>query len=373
MIHGLEWLQDAVDWVYSQPSWQAFILIAAAALVLSKVVEYVGVEVVRRLVSRTESRFDDIVFDELHTPVYVSIAVLGVYVATLPLQLDVGDFYLKGAAFTLVALFWARALVRVGRRASRVSRDEKHMTAEVMPIFENVWTFLVIVALFFVVLKVWQIDVTPLLASAGIAGIAVGFAARDTIANFFGSISLYFDDTYRVGDYITLDSGESGIVRDVSIRSTVIQTRDDVLVTVPNSVLNSATIINQSAPGEKRRVKVPVGVAYGTDVDRLEEILLYVADSEELVRDTPEPRARFRRFGDSAIEYELVCWIDTPIRKGRAVHKLNRGIYRRLREENIEIPYPQRDIHLRDREGYPELGDGDGLGKETGVPEDAPE
>lgn len=364
MYPGLTGLNGVVEWVYSLPPLQAFLLIALVALVASKVVEYVGVEVVRRLVKRTGSKYDDVVFDELHTPVYVSIAVLGLYIATQPLEIDLADYYLRGLAFTLVAAFWARAFVRIGRRVSRINREEKNLGSEFMPIFENIWSFVIILGLFFIVLTVWMVDITPFLASAGIAGIAIGFAARDTIANFFGSISLYLDDTYRVGDYITLDSGESGVVRDISIRSTVIQTRDDILVTVPNSVLNSATIINQSEPREKRRLKLPLGIAYGTDLDSFEEIVLDVADREELIRDDPEPRMRFRRFGDSALEYELVCWIETPVRRGHAKHNINREVYDRLMEEGIEIPYPQRDVHLSDSKINTFGGDGEELKKD---------
>ncbi|MDG5776127.1 mechanosensitive ion channel family protein [Haloarculaceae archaeon H-GB2-1] len=188
--------------------------------------------------------------------------------------------------------------------------------------------------------------VTPLLASAGVLGIVVGLAARDTIANFFGSIALYFDGTYKVGDYIVLESGERGRVEDISIRSTVIRTRDDIFVTVPNSVLNTATIVNESTPRWDRRVCIEVGVAYGTDMDLVEETLLAIAADEDLVESHPNPRVRFRRFGDSSLEVELLCWIDAPVLRGRATHHLNRAVYDRFREVGIEIPFPQREVSV---------------------------
>jgi small-conductance mechanosensitive channel len=218
----------------------------------------------------------------------------------------------------------------------------------VVPIFQNVWSFVVLSVAGFLLLTYWNIDVTPLLASAGILGIVIGLAARDTIANFFGSIALYFDGTYRVGDYIVLESGERGRVEDVSIRSTVIRTRDDILVTIPNSRLNSATVVNESAPDRERRIRIPVGVAYGSDLDHVEETLLGVAAAESLVLDRPTPRVRVRGFGDSAVDVELLCWIRDPVLRGRATHLLNKGVYAAFVETGIEIPFPQRDVHVVD-------------------------
>nr|WP_238717364.1 mechanosensitive ion channel domain-containing protein [Natronorubrum halophilum] len=186
----------------------------------------------------------------------------------------------------------------------------------------------------------------PLLGAAGGAGIAVGFAARDTVANFFGGIALYFDDTYKLGDYIELDSGEAGTVVKVGIRSTTLMMRDEVLITVPNAVLNAAKVINQSAPQRRRRLKVPIGVGYGTDIDAFEELVLEIADAESLVLDSPKPRMRFRAFGDSALEYELLCWVAAPTRANKATHELNRAMYKALAASEIEIPFPQREIHV---------------------------
>jgi small-conductance mechanosensitive channel len=133
----------------------------------------------------------------------------------------------------------------------------------------------------------------------------------------------------------------------VGVRSTTLLTRDEVLVTVPNSVLNATRVTNESAPGRRRRVRVPIGVAYGTDIDAFEELLVDIALAESLVLDAPKPRMRFRRFGDSALEYELLCWVNGPTRAARARHELNRAIYHALVDAGIEIPYPRSDVTLR--------------------------
>lgn len=126
---------------------------------------------------------------------------------------------------------------------------------------------------------------------------------------------------------------------DVGIRSTTLLTRDEILIVVPNSVLNSAMVINQSAPQRRRRLKLELAVAYGTDLDEFEALVLDVAAEERNVIEDREPRMRFRRFGDSALEYELVCWIRSPTAVGRTRHALNREICERLRDADIEVPF----------------------------------
>ncbi|MFC7046226.1 mechanosensitive ion channel family protein [Halobacteriaceae archaeon GCM10025711] len=354
-------------WLRTLPVWQSVGLLLVVSLLASRFVAVFGIAAVRQVVRRTETRYDDIVFEELRLPVTVSVALAGLYVAgswldlssTLATGQGMTEFYLRAGTLSVLAVFWARALMRIGDRIIEVD-DGKGTKSDFLPIFENLWDFGLIVGTLGVLLALWKVDVTPLLASAGIAGIAVGFAAKDTVANFFGSIALYVDDTYRVGDYVVLDSGEAGTVLDISIRSTRLLTRDNVVVTVPNSVLNSARIVNQSAPVQKKRIKVPIGVAYGTDLETVEETLRQVAAAEDLVLDTPHPRPRFRRFGDSALEYELLAWVGHPMSEGRAVHNLNRAIYRAFDAANVEIPYPQRELTIRDGERREADAPGDG-------------
>lgn len=330
------------------PDWQALVLIVVVSLGVARVVQVGGDALIRRVTRRIDGEVDDIVLEGLHPAGYVTVVLVGAYLARGPIgltgALDVG---VTATILSTVTLVWMVTLLRVGRKASRaLVESADSVDQSVVPIFQNVWTFLVLGVGGFLLLTFWNINVTPLLASAGVLGIVVGLAARDTIANFFGSIALYFDGTYKVGDYIVLETGERGRVEDISIRSTVVRTRDDVLVTIPNSRLNSATIVNESVPGRERRIRVPVGVAYGSDLDHVEETLLSVADGESLVLEQPKPRVRVRGFGDSAVDVELLCWIRDPVLRGRASHLLNKGVYAAFAEADVGIPFPQRDLHI---------------------------
>lgn len=330
---------------------ESFAVILVFSLVMAKIIQVAGARLARQVLGRTESELDTIVFEELHAPLYITVAVSGAYFATIALRLpEPLLFYVRGIVATIIVVIWSRAFIRTGNRFLK-HMQESSKRPGFAHIFENIWTFIILIFAVFALLSAWNIDVTPLLASAGVAGIVVGFAARDAVANLFGGIALYFDDTYNVGDYIVLESGEEGTVVDIGIRSTTIITRDDITASIPNSVLNSSMVINESAPKERKRITVPVGVAYGTDIDKLEEVLTDVAEEEENVLGHPTPRVQFREFGDSALQYVLLCWVEAPLKDLRTKHELNRKIYTRLDEEGIEIPFPQRDIHMDDRTG----------------------
>jgi len=359
-------------WLQSLPVWEALVVLVVLSLVAAWLVAVVSTRIGKRLVAFTDTEFDDLLFDELRLPVTVTVGLTGVYLAGnwLVLSSDPAvNFALRAATLTVILLVWARTLVRLGDRVIRLV-DETSEVAGFAPIFQNLWSFGILIGALFLVLSVWRVDVTPLLASAGIAGIAVGFAAKDTVANFFGSIALYVDNTYKVGDYVVLDSGEHGTVIDISIRSTRIITRDNVVVTVPNSVLNSARIVNRSAPRPHTRVRVPVGVAYGSDIDEVEALLLDAAAEEDLVVESPPPRVRFRGFGDSALDYELLAYVGNPLEDARAVHKLNRAIYTRFGEHGVEIPFPQRVVTVDGAsatDGFVETnGEGGAVGAASG-------
>ena len=336
------------------PAWQATALLVGLSVAMALLMEFVVLRGLLRYTSRTATAYDNIVISELRLPIVLTAALAGVYLLTqIPsvtaavlVSAEQVDTFFGKPSLSVIVLAWAFAANRMVNRLVEEVKDQGSRF-DFAPVLSNVWTLVVLVGSIGILLSVWEYSVAPLLGAAGIAGIAIGFAARDTVANFFGGIALYFDDTYKLGDYIELDTGEAGTVVKVGIRSTTLLTRDEVLIVLPNAALNAGKVINQSAPQRRRRVKVPVGVGYGTDIDAFEELVEAVAADESLVLDSPKPRMRFRRFGNSALEYELLCWVSSPTRSSKARHRLNREIYKRVSEADIEIPFPQRDIRVR--------------------------
>lgn len=250
------------------------------------------------------------------------------------------------------ALFAAIAIVHLGNIANRViissaKISEDALDADVIRLLCQLCTFCLIFILFYKVGSHFGIPVTAIFASAGIAGVAVALAARETLANFFGGVSIFLDRPFRAGDYIVLDSGERGEVKTVGMRSTRLLTRGDVMISIPNSVITNAKIVNQSMPRSSFRVKIKVGVAYGSDIQKVEDILVSLAHKNELTIRKPEPRVRLIAFGDSALEFELHCWAKRPNDEGRLRHLLCKDIYETFNREGIEIPFPQREVHIK--------------------------
>ncbi|MGA8243200.1 MAG: mechanosensitive ion channel family protein [Desulfobacterales bacterium] len=244
---------------------------------------------------------------------------------------------------------WTILSLGRGISESVVSSTRKRirsLDANAIRIVANLITIAVLVVFLWNVADYWGIPVHAVLASAGIAGLAVALAGREALANILGGLSLLTDRPFKGGDYIVLESGERGEVVDIGLRSTRIITRDDVQISIPNHILTNSKIINESAPKSRFRVHIEVGVAYGTDVDNVEKILLGLAIANPLAADAPEPRVRFRRMGDSSLDFDLLCWAHRPHDKGKLTHQLNRDIYTTFKKVGIEIPFPQRDVHL---------------------------
>lgn len=254
---------------------------------------------------------------------------------------------------TALLLFWGRAWFRATRvilQALEANRDRFHLfQPRTIPLYEMGIKLLLAGLFVYLFFLVWGIDATAWVASAGIIGIAIGFASRDTLANLISGVSIVADAPYKIGDYIVLDTGERGVVSNLGIRSTRLITRDDVEVSIPNAVIGAAKIVNESGgPYVRHRIRLPISVAYDCDIDKVIETLMGIAADHESVVDEPSSRVRIRGFGDSAINLELLCWIKRPADRGRVVHDLNYQVIKRFREQQIEIPFPQRDVHVRD-------------------------
>jgi len=255
-------------------------------------------------------------------------------------------------------------LMRSGMRAAHIGlqvlaavRNRYPMfEARTLPLFDLLANVLVIGIAAYALLMVWNIDPTAWLASAGVLGIAIGFAARETLANLFAGFFIIADTPYKVGDYIVFDTGERGEVTKVGMRSTRILTRDDVEVIMPNSAMANAKVVNESGGRwERFRIRLKIGVAYGSDVDAVVELLEKIAFDHDTVVQDPKPRVRMRGFGDSALDFELLCWVKQPALRGLVSHQLYMKIYKELNRAGIEIPFPQRDVWMRSADS----GDGE--------------
>ena len=328
------------------------LIVAVASVALAKVVELLLCGVLLRLAQRTRTEFDGKLIEALHRPIFVSVLLIGVRMAVLILgPPEVVMSWTDSIVQTVAIFVWIGASLRVvslvsGSMGGAVRRSE-WIDERTLPLFDNLARLILLGAAAYFLLLAWNLNISAWLASAGIAGLALGLAAQDTLSNIFGGLSIIADAPYKVGDWVNLDGGERGRVTKIGLRSTRMMTRDDVEITVPNAAIASGKIINESGgPSKKSRVSVLVGVAYGSDVDQVREVLLRAAQGVELVLDDPEPRIRFTEMADSALVFRVLCWIDLPELRGECVDGLNTAIYKALKVEGITIPFPQRDVHL---------------------------
>lgn len=333
--------------------WLQALVVVIASLLIAWIIDRYVVTTLRKLFARTRMTFDDQMLAILHGPVYSSVLLIGLALATNLLAL--GASY-EGIVFSLLqsialivwTLFAIRLLQLLLKQFAQSTRF-RIIHTQTLPLFHNLIMIIVVVIAIYAIFSAWGVDMTAWLASAGIVGIAVGFAAKDTLANLFSGVFILADAPYKIGDYVVLDSGERGAITHIGIRSTRLLTRDDVEVTVPNSIMGNTKIINESGGRDPRyRIRVKVGVAYGSDIDRVEAILLEIADANELVCETPEARVRFRAFGASSLDFELLCWVNQPAQRGLATHELLGAIYKRLNAEDIEIPYSKHDLYIKE-------------------------
>ncbi|MBE0582855.1 MAG: mechanosensitive ion channel family protein, partial [Desulfofustis sp.] len=245
-------------------------------------------------------------------------------------------------------VFLGRFATLLLNRIANYSGRFNFIQRRTVTLFDNIAKVMIFGAGIYLIFVIWRIDMTAWLASAGIVGIAVGFAAKDTLSNLFAGVFIVADAPYKVGDYIVLDNTHRGKVTNIGLRSTRILTRDDIEVTIPNSIIGNSMIINQSGGySEKMRIRLKVGVAYGSDIDRVKQILLEVAQNEPLVCREPPPRVRFRMFGASSLDLELLFWVNSPEEKGRVVDAMNTKVYKRFNEVGIEVPYAKQDLYIR--------------------------
>jgi small-conductance mechanosensitive channel/CRP-like cAMP-binding protein len=207
-------------------------------------------------------------------------------------------------------------------------------------------SYLLAVLGFLVILQTAGINLSSLTVLAGVVGIGVGFGLQNLASNFFSGLTLLLEQPIRVGDFIEVD-GLLGTVEKISIRATTVRTLDGVFVIVPNLRFVESNIINWSYRDPRCRLHIPVGVAYGSEPLLVTEALLTAARMEPSVLPFPPPKVWFQEFGESSLNFELLVWIDQPQDSEPIKSSLNFLLEQELRRRNIEIPFPQRDVWIR--------------------------
>lgn len=348
-----ESLREVWDVLQHYPILFAIVLVAIG-YGLGRFLKWVIHNLLDRFRKSSKSEIDYQIAHYLTSPALQTMVAFSMVLALATLDFPGAiEHLLIKVCITALLLFWGRAWFRATKvilQALEADSDRFHLfQRRTIPLYEMGIKLLLASLFIYLFFLIWGIDATAWVASAGIIGIALGFAARDTLANLISGVSIVADSPYKIGDYIVLDTGERGVVSNLGIRSTRLITRDDVEVSIPNAVIGTSKIVNESGgPYVRHRVRIPIGVSYDSDIDKVIETMEALAAANEQVVDQPAARVRIRGFADSSINLELLCWIRRPAERGMVIHQLNYQLIKRFREEHIEIPFPQRDLHVRD-------------------------
>ncbi|USZ67964.1 mechanosensitive ion channel family protein [Halorussus salilacus] len=332
----------------------AFILLAVAAAVAS----------VRFLRPKLRGRFHSRVADAVLS---VSIAVVGfAAVVSLLVLWGVGDDaahaleQISGVADTgaraiLALVVAAAAYVTSGfikRAVDRFTDSHDTITEHQSEIAFRVLQLTVYVTAGAIIIgTVWKIDLSGLLVGAGFLGIIVGMAARQTLGSLLAGFVLMFSRPFEIGDWVKIND-EEGIVTDISIVNTRIQTFDGEYVMIPNDIVSGEKIINKSRKG-RLRIEVEVGVDYASDVERAADLAKDAMKGLDEILSVPTPQVVVQRFGDSAVVLGLRFWIDKPSsrRQWRARTAVIKAVKETFDREGVKIPYPQRELTGREESG----------------------
>ena len=200
-------------------------------------------------------------------------------------------------------------------------------------------------------LDILGINVMPFIAGAGVLGVAIGFAAKDTLSNLIAGILLIIDRPFEIGDRIEVWSAPTGSsswgdVMDIGLRATRIKTTDNIIIVIPNNEIMKRDIVNYTLISTNIRVRVNIGVSYDTDIKQAKEVILQVADQVQWVLDSPAPRVVVRSFGESAVDLQLRVWIADARRRMDTISEITDRVKSAFDAAGIEIPYPKRDIHI---------------------------
>ena len=350
----MSWLQENYEVALSNPIILS-VLIILGAVIAAKITDMIFTRIFKRIVNKTQTNFDDRILELLHRPIFYSILFIGFSVAVKTAELpNYIDYALVGIFKTSTILIWLFVVMKVlilSMEWASQKTSNPLLQQKTLPLFNNLGKIAIgLFGIYFIFLS-WDININGILASAGVLGVVLGLAAKDTVANFFAGIFLMADSPYKEGDYILLDTGERGYVKSMGLRSTRFMTRDDIEITIPNSVIAASKIVNESGgPGEKERVRITLHVAYESDIDDVKALLISIALGNENVLKTPKPRVRFREFADHGLRLQLLFWIHKPEIRGRTVDAVNTEIYKQFSQNNISIPYPTMKVILP-REG----------------------
>jgi MscS family membrane protein len=331
--------------------WLVSAAILLASYLAARALSFLFGKVLGAAARRTATGLDDRLVTAVRRPVTYALFLIGAYVAVhrSPLPdhwkalIDQGLFVLSVLLITL-ALIRAYVILMTWYTNESPRAAAGGLGVEFGPLLSKLGSVIIALIAGITILEYMGVKVESLIVSLGVGSLAVGLAAKDTLANMFAGFNLMLDRPFKIGDRIQLASGEVGDVLAIGMRATRLKTPDETILVIPNSVLTTEKVVNQSQPTPHLTTRVDVGVAYGTDLARARAVLVAAALASDRVDPDRAPVALVTRFGDFAVNLRVVFWPRTFGDQGLATSEVHEEIYRRFADAGIEIPFPVRRI-----------------------------
>ncbi len=241
-----------------------------------------------------------------------------------------------------VTIIFLRGLKKIFLYRLAKKHDKKTISTIYILIKYFTWVIAIVT-----ILEIIGVNIDYLIASSAAFLVGMGLGIQQIFNDIISGIFLLFEGNVRVGDVVQMSDDTVATVKEIKLRTSKVLTRDGVIIIVPNSKLLSENVINWTAIDEKTRFYVEVGVAYGSDVDKVTNILLKVADEHPKIAKNPKPFVRFNDFGDSALIFRIYFWTNETFTVRNIKSDLRYSIYKHFENEGIQIPFPQQDVYIK--------------------------
>ena len=335
----------------------AIALHAVAAVILA-VITWIIIKTVLRLIRKRLTTFSwfnthQMVFDMIRKTIGLGLILfLGTYLIRLLHLQMIEKLYL--ALFVVLMATPVKEFILVilntleQKWADQTDTKIDNIVVDLLNRFSGAIVYAVAVVL---ALDIMGINVMPFVAGAGVMGVAIGFAAKDTLSNLIAGILLIIDRPFEIGDRIEVWSAPSGSaswgdVIDIGLRATKIKTTDNIIIVIPNNEIMKRDIVNYTLISTSIRVRINIGVAYDTDIEQAKKIIFEVASGVQWVQDDPKPKVVVRNFGESSVDLQLRVWIKNARQRMNTISTITDHVKTAFDAEKIEIPFPKRDIHI---------------------------
>jgi small-conductance mechanosensitive channel len=328
------------------------LFILLAGIVAAYISKFVTRHYLKPLAKRTKTKIDDLIIKSISSVIFYIVFFLGLKIAVtnLPIPSRSLTSFVDSILIFVVCLLLIRVIDNFARQWMMDWKQKTKTTTDerLIPLLQKVVKSVVIILGLIFIFSAWRINISPLLTTAGIAGLTVGLAVKDSLVNVLGGLQLVLDKTFKVGDKVGMDGGEEGVIMDIGLRSTKLKTYDNEIIFIPNGVLANAKIKNFTQPDLSLRVNVDFGVEYGSDPEKVRRVVLEALQKLPGVQEDPAPVVQFVNMSDFALDFKARTWVPSYSDAFSMKLDMTDAVYLALNKAGIGIPFPTHTVYTKD-------------------------